>query len=151
MDHSKGGWATVNMLDNLTSPVATLLVGLLSLWVLLHVHRTNALRSAASAFRTTVFSQLEGLYPLASVWPSDIDAFLRQRFPRLQAAVIEFRHFLPWWERRAFDSAWLRFHNAYERKGEQCYHHYMAFGSTTDPEGIFKRNVDVLLSFAKQP
>lgn len=85
-------------------------------------------------------------------WPADIDAFLRGVFPQLQAAVAEFRPFLPMYRRLAFDRAWFTYRCATGRQIDiECYHHYMAFAGQPDPKQTFSRNVERLLSFAKQP
>ena len=95
---------------------------------------------------------LEGLYPSPARWPENIVAFLRSIFPKLQAAVADFRRSLPWYRRRAFDRAWFEYRCDTGREIDlQCYHHYMGFLGQPDPKLTFKRNVDVLLSFAKQP
>lgn len=132
--------------------VATVLTALLGGLLLLHVHRLNAFRAASVRFRGAVVSALGQIYPDPAVWPQDIDGFLRKLFPQLQAAVAEFRPFVPWYCRRAFDQAWFRYRCATGRKIDiQCYHHYMAFSGQPDPRRTFRENVDHLLSFAKEP
>jgi hypothetical protein len=80
----------------------------------------------------------------------DIDPILRAIFPKLQAAVAEFRRVVPFYRRRAFDRAWLRYRNGYEREiDSQCYHHYIFPQLAGNPRDHFKKNVDKLLSFAK--
>jgi hypothetical protein len=136
----------------ISAPEATLLAALLGGLLLLYVHRLNAYRSASAKFRAEVLAALEDLYPSPAKWPGNIDAFLRSVFPKLQAAVAQFRPFLAWYRRRAFDRAWLTYRCATRREIDvQCYHHYMAFSGQADPKLTFKRNVDALLSFAKQP
>ena len=112
--------------------------------------RTKRIADACSSFRNTWSSELGSIYPIPVQWPVDIDAFLRRAFPKLQAAVLNFRCFLPWYRRWAFDRAWLRYYSAYRRRGEQCYHHYMAYSSNPGYRDVFKYNVDALLVFAKQ-
>jgi hypothetical protein len=64
--------------------------------------------------------------------------------------VAQFRPFVPWWRRRAFDRAWFRYRSGTGRKIDlQNYHHYIAFGSNPEYKTEFRRNVDALLSFAK--
>lgn len=112
--------------------------------------RLNARRNAATAFRTAFLAPLTGLYPLPLRWPNDIDQFLRNAAPTLQNAVTQFRPFLPWWKRWAFDRAWFKFRCGTGRDIDlQNYHRYIAFGSNPDAKGIFRRNVDKVLSFAK--
>ena len=133
--------------------LATLLAALIGGFFLLHVHKQNAYRFASVKFRAAVLDALSGLYPLPSSWPNDtlaIEPMLRAIFPRLQAAIAEFRPFVPWYCRRAFDRAWLRYRSATEREIDyQCYLHYIPFHGNPDPEQTLKNNVDALLSFAK--
>lgn len=133
----------------LTPPTATILAALVGGLLLLRVQRRNAFRLASTKFRTAVTSALKEIYPLPANWPSDIDAYLRERFPSLQAAVAEFRPHVGLMKRRAFDRAWQRFRNAYGRPQDvQVYHHYVGFTDMPEPTKTFQANVDSLLSFA---
>jgi hypothetical protein len=123
---------------------------------------------ACSKFRASVLSALDGFYPIPVNWPKDLhstDQKLRAVFPHLQTAVAEFRYFVPVMKRRGFDRAWFVY-----RLGEngreidrQCYHQYMPFISSSVVNGKeftednskayaekFKRNVDAILSYAKE-
>jgi hypothetical protein len=112
--------------------------------------RRNAKRIAATTFRSTVLSALNGLYPLPFQWPDDIARSLGNAAPTLQSAVAQFRPSVRWWRRRAFDRAWFRYRCGTLREIDlQNYHHYIAFGSNPDYKANFRRNVDALLSFAK--
>jgi hypothetical protein len=137
---------------DISAPEATLLAALVGGLLLLQVHRLNAYRAGSTKFRAEVLSTLSGLYPSPVQWPSDIDASLRSKFAKLQAAITEFRPFLAWYRRRAFDRAWFAYRCATGREIDlQCYHHYIAFCGQPDLQQSFKRNVDALLSFTKQP
>jgi hypothetical protein len=110
---------------------------------------------------------LEGLYPIPANWPSEkmmIDRILRDKFPKLQVAVAEFKPFLPHRKRIAFDNAWRIYRVGKDGReiDDQCYFDYMPFKSTSMTEGIqvtidtsgtyketFKHNVDDLLKFAE--
>jgi hypothetical protein len=112
--------------------------------------RQNARRNAAVVFRAAVHEALKDVYPLPVKWPDNIDHFLRGCFPALQAAVEQFRPFVPRWRRRAFNKAWYNYRSASGQKNEmQAYHHYMAFESNPDYKENFRRNVKALLSFAE--
>ena len=124
-------------------------------------YRQNEFNKAAATFRSKVLIELSGLYPYPIKWPEEtihsignIAAFLESKFTILNAAVSEFRDFLPPSKWDAFDKAWFSFYNATGRKIDnencQCYHHYMPFGSNPNYKENFKHNVDQLLSFAKQ-
>jgi hypothetical protein len=139
-------------MPQISAPLATLLMGLVAGGLLLYVHRLNSYRAASVKFREAVLKAFEGLYPLPSKWPDNIDAHLRNAFPPLQRSVAEFRSFVPWHRRRAFDAAWFRYRCATGREIDtQCYHHYIAFSDQPDPKQTCRENVNVLLSFAKQP
>ena len=112
--------------------------------------RQTARRNAAANFRAAVLSALHGLYPLPFEWPDDITQSLRNAAPTLQSAVAQFRPFVPWWRRRAFDRAWFRYRSGTGREIDlQNYHHYIPFGSNPDYKTNFRRNVHALLFFAK--
>lgn len=126
----------------------------LSLWRERHARRA----AACAAFRSAVLSTLSGLYPHPANWPRDsvaIDNILKKGFPSLQAAVSEFREVLPWWRRRAFDAAWLRYCCSTGRECDKnTYLHYMPIHSPgeqpPDVKAIFHDNVSKLLSFANE-
>ncbi|WP_148207852.1 hypothetical protein [Methylotenera mobilis] len=119
--------------------------------------RLNEFNTASAKFRSAIIAELGTLYPIATNWPKNEDAFFKAAFPNMQAAVTEFRHFVPCYRRRAFDNAWLRYYCAYPERKEECYHHYMAsFDPSVDTQEIatarrnktFHANVSKLLSFA---
>jgi hypothetical protein len=119
---------------------------------------------AAAVFRETFLKELQGLYPLPADWPptTGIEPRLKKVFPALQGAVSTYRPYIPKSEQAAFDEAWLNYRTATKREIDtQSYTHYMNMTSTTissfggetvlpnDGKATFKRNVDRLLSFAK--
>jgi len=111
--------------------------------------RSERHASACAQFRSKVLSELSALYPTPAYWPENIVGHLRQAFPNLQIAVAEFRPFVPWWRRHAFDRAWFQYHCSTGRAVDsQVYHHYMAFADQPSPKETFHRNVSRLLSFA---
>jgi hypothetical protein len=130
-------------------------VTLFGLW-LTHkftVWRERAKRrvEASSAFRSVFLTKLSGLYPEPVKWPENPDYFLRGIFPELQAAVAQFRPFVPWWKRKAFDKAWFEYRCSTGRKIDiQCYHHYMGFSDMPDPKETLRANVNRLLGLTKE-
>jgi hypothetical protein len=119
---------------------------------------------AAAAFRETLLKELQGLYPLPADWPptTGIEPRLRKVFPTLQGAISAYRTFIPRNQQAAFDEAWLVYRTSTKREIDtQSYTHYMnmtsvtvsSFGGETvlpnDGKATFKRNVDRLLSFAR--
>ncbi|MGA8171115.1 MAG: hypothetical protein WB816_09865 [Methylocystis sp.] len=116
--------------------------------------KLTARRNASSKFRGSVLAALTGLYPHPVNWPDDIDPTLRNAFPTLQTAVEEFRPFVRWWQRRAYDRAWLRYRCATGRQVDiQCYLHYTNIQNLDEPKPptdakiTFHRNVSALLAF----
>lgn len=123
-------------------------------------------RKANHMFIRTFHKELADVYPTPVNWPEDMNRFLRSKFTILQAAVGEFRYYLPTKEWDCFDDAWFRFYCSTGREVDkqcQCYHHYMPFISTSIVNGkevtvdntktykdTFKYNVDSLLKFAKK-
>jgi hypothetical protein len=111
--------------------------------------RQTARRNAAATFQADVLAVLKGLYPLPFEWPADPTETLRKAAPELQSAVAQFRPFIPWRRRRAFDRAWFTYRSGTGREIDvQNYHHYIAFGSNPNARENSRRNVDALLSFA---
>ena len=131
------------MTESLLSNPLILTVPLLVAAFAGHVAYRNNFKSrhaaACAAFRSTVTGKLSSLYPLPTSWPSNPEPQLRAIFPDLQAAVSQFRPYVPWYRRKAFDRAWLQYRSAYLREIDvQCYHHYIAFEGQPDPQGTFK-------------
>ena len=129
------------------------LIGLLGAF---SVQRYVAFRTASVKFRSSLLAVLAGLYPHPVRWPQndiEIEALLKGTFPALQAAAKEFRDSLPWWQRRAFDAAWLRYCCS---TGRDCdvntYLHYIPMHAPgekmPDVKKLFLTNVSNLLSFA---
>lgn len=117
--------------------------------------KLTARRTAAAKFRGSTLAALNGLYPLPVNWPGDIDHTLRRAFPMLQTAIAEFRPFVRWWRRRAYDRAWFRYRCVTGRQVDiQCYLIYADIRDLDEPEpptdakSIFHHNVSTLLAFA---
>lgn len=143
----------------LSNPYAIIYAVLLACFVAYLAWRNgHKVRTAAacSAFHTAVLSSLNGLYPHPTKWPQGtaINEVLSAAFPALQAAVTEFRRFVPWWRRSAFDRAWFSYHHGTGRDCDKNY--YIHYTDISDPlvlhdgKKTFYDNVSKLLSFAKQ-
>jgi hypothetical protein len=125
--------------------------------------RRTRIIEAGNAFRATVLSELQGLYPIPNNWPkgTGIEPLLKGKFAALQTAVETYKQFLSKEKQAAFDEAWVTYFCALKGRRDQTYHHYMnitstlvnSFGGETvipnDGKATFKRNVDRLLSFAQ--
>ncbi|MFA4873671.1 MAG: hypothetical protein WC659_07145 [Patescibacteria group bacterium] len=99
-------------------------------------NRLNRLAIASTAFRNTILTELKGLYPIPSDWPKDtnvLDQRLRQVFPNLQIAVVNFRPFVPWYWRWTFDRTWRFYRLGKEGRDidQQYYGQYQNGESTT--------------------
>jgi hypothetical protein len=125
--------------------------------------RRDRRADACAALREAFHAELKGLYPRSTNWPkgTGIENRLKSAFPALQAAVANFRPYVPNRAKTRFDEAWRNYRCATKRDvDDQSYIHYMsmtstepnAFGGETtipnDGKANFKRNVDRLLSFA---
>lgn len=130
--------------------------------------RQSIFRTASAKFRSSVLGALSGLYPIPGNWPSqglDIMEVLKDRFPPLQEAVAEFRDHVPFLERWIFDRAWRSYRLGKEGReidgqyywqyvphsgeGVEQGRHYK-YDNTRTYKDDFKKNVDRLLSFAKE-
>jgi hypothetical protein len=144
-------------------PFVLMLLGKLFPFANIWINKRERRIKAAIAFRETFQRELRGLYPIPTEWPkaAGIERLLERAFPTLQTAVTTYEPFLSKFKQAQFAKAWLAYYNAYKRQGEQCYHHYVNFGTDTvnvaggiirtkqDGKKNFKRNVDHLLSFAQ--
>jgi len=141
-------------MPEIPTPIAMLLATLVSGFLLLHVHGKNARRTATAKYRAALLEVFDGLYPIPSNWPGNIDSHLRQIFPSVQRAVKEFRQYVPWYRRRSYDSAWFAYRLGTDGReiDEQLYHQYMGFTSpgelVVDPNETFRINVGKLLRFS---
>jgi hypothetical protein len=121
----------------------------------------NVRREANRRLIAVFHRELADIYPTPVNWPEDIDNFLRSKFSILQAAVGEFRHYLPVQEWKDFDRAWFNYYCFTGRDVDkfcQSYLHYMNFTTTTSDQKTTKNdgpknlkdNVDYMLKFAKK-
>lgn len=147
--------------------VGTLIGAWISYIFAIQLAEVNARKEAARKIISTFHQELSEIYPYPIKWPKNITAFLESKFTAINAAVGEFRYFLPGEKWGDFDNAWFRFYNATGReidnKNCQCYLHYMPFKGVSVIDGKevhndntdtykedFKKNVDALLKFAKK-
>jgi len=147
------------IVSNFNQVVAVILTGVFGGYVTWHIYRKQRFITASDKFRNSIFTELEGLYPTPVKWPSQemqIIQILKDRFPRLEIAVAEFRGHLSWMNRKRFDKAWQQFNKehyfdyvpisgtSYE-KGECVY----SYDNTKTYKDNFKNNVDTLVKFAR--
>jgi len=106
---------------------------------------------AATTFRSNIINELAGLYPIPVNWPDDIDNRLSATFPKIQAAVEEFKPFVT--DSSAFNEAWLQYYTHCNQVIPRVFslaNRLRGTESTQDARDEFKHNVDNLLSFAKE-
>ena len=129
--------------------------------------RLNEFKSACAKFRTTILSELVGLYPLPTEWPKRelaILDILQSKFPTLQASIIEFSNALPWYKKFFFLRAWRTYRLGKDGRDidHQYYWQYVPHSGHGIENGKhikhdnrltyqsnFKLNIDRLLSYAK--
>ena len=113
--------------------------------------------NACVAFRNAIHVELSNVYPNISVWPKDIDSFLKSKFPAIQTAVENFRPFVPWYKKWFFERAWFIYRCGTGRKIDvQCYHHYIGFVNNGESQHeanervkkLLHKNVKSVLDFA---
>lgn len=149
------------------------LVGACLAWFIPHRlsisrERHSSFRLASGKFRSSVLGALTGLYPIPSDWPRHSLAILdvlREKFPAMQAAVAEFRPHLSPLNRELFDRAWRLYRLGEDGRDidQQYYWQYVPtkgaslqnsktveYDNTLTYQENFKKNVEYLLSFAKE-
>lgn len=114
--------------------------------------------NASKEFRNIIYTELEGLYPTPTKWPSpsrDIIPILKEKHSRIERAVDNFKGHLFIGMRNGFAAAWQQYHGDYDKykpgistssnvNGKQ-----VTVDTTDTYKDIFKHNVDNLLKYAK--
>ena len=114
--------------------------------------RIKGFNDAATKFRSTIINELVGLYPIPIDWPRDVAGRLNATFPKIQAAVEEFKPFVPTGEVKAFNKAWLQYYTHCKHtlpEAENIATRIFEIEKSKQSREVFKYNVDLLLSFAK--
>jgi hypothetical protein len=128
------------------------LVGLALLaWRWLRLRRERAAyRAASERFRAAVLAELGAIYPRPDPWPEDINDYLRARYRKLHAAVLEFQPHVPRRRQARFAQAWLEYHGGTPGKADpQNYQQYLSLAGQTEARSRFRANVARLLAFAE--
>ncbi len=148
-------------LIGLGSTIVGVLIGALLSYHLSRLQSDRIHRLAANQKLINIFtSELSDVYPTKVKWPENIDVHLKSKFSNLQAAIGEFRFYLPQSKWESFDKAWFNYYCSTGRdidKGCESYLHYMDLtGSSSDAgdyvqdghENLVK-SVNRVLAFAK--
>jgi hypothetical protein len=107
--------------------------------------------TSAKIFREKVHAALIGVYPSIELYitPNEINTKIRQSIPKIQTAVNNFKHFLPFFFRRRLEIAAENYYKtARETDWYQCLKFYMP-NPIIHPKEKFKKAVDELLKYAK--
>lgn len=108
---------------------------------------------AAQRFRSRIFTELEGLYPVTQYWDKGVFYRFPQSIAKIESAAVEFRLFI---RRKAhFDAAVKRYCKCcneitWDRCAAWSMYPSMRKEGEIDPKDKFTRCVEALLSFAKE-
>ena len=64
---------------------------------------TKRFNGAVAAFRSTIFFELEGIYPITRFWDKELFPRFSQSIPKIDRAAAEFRYFVK--SKTNFDTA----------------------------------------------
>lgn len=149
------------------SIIGGILLACFTAWLFYLNARLNDTNAASAKFRAAILTELAGLYPLPTEWPSrdiEIITILNSKFPTLQAAVTEFADALPWYKRYFFFRAWHTYRLGKDGRDidHQYYWQYVPSHGESIKNGKhfkhdnrltyqtnFKLNVERLVSYAK--
>ena len=121
--------------------------------LVLHREKINKFSAEAAKFRSKVLAELEGIYPIPSVWqPQDYSHF-RQSINKVETAAAEFRYLVK--RKTEFDVAMKEYREYCEKatfEGVSAWFTYTSWRSPDDigPMETFKNIVEHLFSFADE-
>ena len=130
--------------------VIVALVGVLGAF---SVQRYVAFRNAAAKFRSSILTALLGIYPPTDGWGENISASLVASLPAVKSACAEFQPNVGRFKREAFANACTEYEQHCRQKDPFTFVLAHAVDPTTfpdNPQTIFCRHVDLLLSFANE-
>jgi len=135
-----------------TIGIVILLFGIIATHrLLIYRDKKNIFNAAAIIFRNKVLAELEGIYPIPSVWQSQDYFRFRQSINKVETAAAEFRHLV---KRKAeFDVAIKEYRKYCEKvtfDGVSAWFFYTSMRSPDDigPVETFKNIVEHLFSFS---
>ena len=131
-------------------PIIVALIGILGLFA---VQRYVAFRNAASKFRSSILTALLGIYPPTEVWGQNISASLIATLPAVKSACAEFHSNVSRFKRRAFANAVAEYEQHCRQEDPFTFLLAHSLDPTTfpdNPQTIFCRHVELLLSFANE-
>lgn len=113
--------------------------------------------TAADKFRSVFLSELKEYYPLPTNWPEhsfDIIHVLSKKFPILSEAVEEYSHFVR--DKAGFLNAWEIYRRGPNEIATSDQDYFQYTGAYFDneeppnPQKVFKKNIDRLLSYCEK-
>lgn len=85
--------------------IATILIGLLGVWVVLYTRRLNTFPAAASDFRSAILDELSGIYPVVGTWSQDDYARIHRSALPIKRAAHDFMTHIPFYRKYQFKRA----------------------------------------------
>ena len=132
--------------------IVSMIVVLIGILGAFAVQRFIAFRAASVKFRSDIFKALDGIYPKTGVWKQNIAQELLATIPAVSSAHAEFAYYIAFLRKRAFRKAL----SAYEDQCKQeepfnvlLLHLASPKDCPENPQTVFGRHVEKLLSFAK--
>ena len=114
----------------------------------------NRTAEAAIKCRNRILVELEGLYPVTQHWDQSIFSRLKQSIIKIGSIATEFRHFVPFYRKRAFDTAlknYCNYCNKITWDDVASYSFWPDFPQKRiNPREQFNNIVEHLLSFANK-
>ena len=140
--------------DNIYSIVGTILLASFIGYITYRNNRKNRIAEASIVFRRKVLAELEGLYPATQHWPENIYPRFSSSIVKIENIATEFRYFIPFYRKRAFDTA-LKDYRDYCNKTTWdemfAYNLWPDFPEKMEsPRSQFERIVKHLMSFANK-
>ena len=130
-----------------------IIVALVSVLGAFAVQRYVAFRTAAAKFRSSVLTALLGIYPPTERWKENVSASIIATLPAVKSACAEFHPNVSRFKRKAFASACAEYEEHCRQKDPFTFLLAHTLDPTTfpdNPQTIFCRHVELLLSFANE-
>lgn len=96
------------LIDN-RSYLGVVLAALIGALTAIYVQRKNRFTVAADAFRKVILSEMQGIIPVNGFWPKEEYSRIKNSIPIIKRAALEFRPAIPFYRRRHFDEAVMKF------------------------------------------
>jgi hypothetical protein len=143
------------IIDNFITIAGAILTIVFGGYVTYRIYRKNRIAEASTKFRNKILTELQGLYPVTQYWEQRIFPRFSQSIVKIESIATEFRHFIPFYRKRAFDATlknYCDYCNKITWNEVAAYAMYKNSMDTKDkgPREQFKNIVEYLLSFANK-